>query len=63
MILAFRTGRHVAALAERIHESGNVAESWTYVVPGLAESAARSLLADFNETKVSHRHDTNRICD
>lgn len=61
VILAFRTGRHVAALAERIHESGNAAESWTYVVPGLAEATARSVLADFNKTNVSNHHDTNRI--
>ncbi|KFX94599.1 hypothetical protein O988_06199 [Pseudogymnoascus sp. VKM F-3808] len=51
VLLAFRTGRHVSALAEHIHKSGDAANSWTYVVPGLNESAARSLLADFNELK------------
>ncbi|KFY25113.1 hypothetical protein V493_04828 [Pseudogymnoascus sp. VKM F-4281 (FW-2241)] len=51
VLLAFRTGRHVSALAEHIHESGDSAKSWTYVVPGLNESTARSLLADFNELK------------
>lgn len=47
-------GRHVFALAKRIHESSDSAQSWTYVVSDLTESAARSLLADFNETKVSY---------
>ncbi|KFZ18301.1 hypothetical protein V501_01293 [Pseudogymnoascus sp. VKM F-4519 (FW-2642)] len=51
VLLAFRTGRHVSALAEHIHESGDAAKSWTYVVPGLNEPAGRSLLADFNESK------------
>ncbi|KFY93178.1 hypothetical protein V500_03863 [Pseudogymnoascus sp. VKM F-4518 (FW-2643)] len=53
VLLAFRTGRHVSALAEHIHKSDNATKSWTFVVPGLNESAARSLLADFNETKGS----------
>ena len=61
VILAFRTGRHVSALAERIHESGDAAKSWTYVVPGLTESAARSLLVDFNEAKVSYYRIQTRI--
>lgn len=52
--MAFRLGRHVAALSERLHEPGDTAESWTYVVPGITESAARALLAEFNEAKVSN---------
>jgi hypothetical protein len=55
VLMAFRTGRHVAALAERLHKVREASESWTYVVPGLSEANARSMLKEFNQTRVSVR--------
>lgn len=45
--MAFRTGRCVAGLGNRLHES-TVPESWTYIVPQITEDEAGTLLNEFN---------------
>lgn len=52
VLLAFRTGNHVAAMAERLYPAGEQSESWTYVLPGLSSDEARAALNTFNQLKV-----------
>lgn len=51
--MAFRTGAHVAALAERLEPVSERSESWTYIVPGFTEEAAQKEIAGFHESHVS----------
>jgi hypothetical protein len=53
VLMAFRTGAYVAALAERLHKSSESSSSWTYVLPGISEVAASSIISDFHRTNVS----------
>lgn len=52
-LMAFRTGSHVNAMAERLCLLSDRSESWTYILPGLSGDQARSILAKFNTAKVS----------
>ncbi|KAI1089995.1 polyketide synthase [Rostrohypoxylon terebratum] len=49
VLMAFRTGSHVASLAERLSPSTDKSESWTYVLPAAQEAEAKSLLAEFHK--------------
>jgi hypothetical protein len=53
VLMAFRTGAYVAALAERLHKNSEGSSSWTYVLPGISEVAASSIISDFHRTNVS----------
>ena len=53
VLLAFRTGVHVEALAERLHPVGEQSESWTHIFPGVKEAQARAALVKFQESHVS----------
>ncbi|KAM3072173.1 hypothetical protein ACMFMG_008629 [Clarireedia jacksonii] len=49
VLMAFRTGAHVAALANRLSSRSESSERWTYVVPGALESDVKSILNDFHK--------------
>lgn len=51
--MAFRTGRHVAAMAERLCPPVENSESWTYIFPGIKTDLAASKLDEFHESHVS----------
>lgn len=56
VLMAFRTGRHVAALANILQNDTKFSGSWTYVVPGAGEAAATLMLTEFHMANVSgHR--------
>ncbi|KAI5923108.1 polyketide synthase [Camillea tinctor] len=50
-LMAFRTGSHVASLAERLSPPTGKSESWTYVLPSVKELEALSVIADFNKSE------------
>ncbi|KAI1389461.1 polyketide synthase [Hypoxylon trugodes] len=55
VLMAFRTGSHVASLAERLSPSTEKSESWTYVLPAAKEAEAKSILAEFHKSEgISH---------
>ncbi|KAI0137980.1 polyketide synthase [Hypoxylon sp. NC0597] len=51
VLMAFRTGSHVASLAERLSPSTEKSESWTYVLPAAREAEAKSILAEFHKSE------------
>ncbi|XXH03428.1 hypothetical protein Hte_009830 [Hypoxylon texense] len=51
VLMAFRTGSHVASLAERLNPSVDKSESWTYVLPAAKETEAKSILAEFHKSE------------
>ncbi|RYO94073.1 hypothetical protein DL762_000821 [Monosporascus cannonballus] len=51
VLMAFRTGSHVASLAERLSPTKEKSESWTHIVAGAKEADAKAILADFNEAE------------
>lgn len=51
--MAFRTGRHVAAMAERLCPPVEHSESWTYIFPGINKDLAESKLDEFHLSNVS----------
>ena len=53
VLMAFRTGVYVAALADRLDKNCRAAESWTYVVPGASEATATAALSEFHTSDVS----------
>lgn len=53
VLMAFRTGAHVAVLADRLQGNTEASESWTYVLPALEEAETRSILKDFHAENVS----------
>jgi hypothetical protein len=53
VLMAFRTGKHVEALANRLQKHPELSESWTYVVPGARETAAAAILTEFHNSNVS----------
>lgn len=53
VLMSFRTGNHVAAMAERLCPPVEHSESWTYILPGVSGDQARSILDKFNTAKVS----------
>lgn len=53
VLLAFRTGRHVGTFADRIYQSSDSTESWTYIAYNVSIKEAQSILADFHHTNVS----------
>ena len=53
VLMAFRTGRHVAAMAERLCPSGERSESWTYIMSDTQADEAQSKLDEFHKTHVS----------
>lgn len=54
VLMAFRTGRHVAAMAERLCPPVEHSESWTYIFPGVKGDFAQSKLDDFHQSNVSY---------
>ncbi|TPX15728.1 uncharacterized protein E0L32_000062 [Thyridium curvatum] len=50
VLLAFRTGRHVGTFADRIYQSSDSTESWTYIAYNVSIKEAQSILADFHHT-------------
>lgn len=54
VLMAFRTGAHVAALAERLQGNSEGSE-WTYVLPALGMAETSSILKDFHSENVSLR--------
>lgn len=55
-LMAFRTGAHVAALADRLNNRSESPESWTYVVPAEKESEINSILNDFHKENVRYHY-------
>lgn len=55
VLIAFRTGRYVATLADRLQKDSELSESWSYVVPGIGESDATSILNVFHRENVCGR--------
>lgn len=53
VLMAFRTGFYVAALAERLSPSSEKSESWTYIFPNMKEDEAEATLAEFHSSNVS----------
>ncbi|KAL7623342.1 hypothetical protein AAE478_007023 [Parahypoxylon ruwenzoriense] len=51
VLMAFRTGSHVASLAERLSPPTEKSESWTYVLPAAKEAEAKSVLAEFHSSE------------
>lgn len=51
VLMAFRTGNHVTAMADRLCPPTDHSESWTYILPGLSGEEARSTLDKFNKSK------------
>ncbi|KAI0473239.1 polyketide synthase [Xylariaceae sp. FL0804] len=51
VLMAFRTGSHVASLAERLNPVGDKSESWTYVLPSVKEAQAKSVIAAFHKSE------------
>ncbi|KAI0164431.1 polyketide synthase [Hypoxylon sp. FL1284] len=49
VLMAFRTGHHVASLAERLDPPTEESDSWTYVLPAAKEAEIRSVLAEFHK--------------
>lgn len=56
VLMAFRTGHYVASMAEKLNPSVQGQGSWTYVLPGVNEFEARSILAEFHEVEVGVHH-------
>lgn len=54
VLMAFRTGRHVASLAERLCPSVQRSQSWTYILPGVKQDQARLILDEFHHANVSN---------
>lgn len=52
-LMAFRTGAHVAALADRLQGDADASQSWTHVLPAVEEAETRSLLKTFHTENVS----------
>lgn len=53
VLMAFRTGNHVAAMAERLCTTTTErSESWTYILPGMTGDEASSTLEKFNMSRV-----------
>ncbi|KAJ9156010.1 Conidial yellow pigment biosynthesis polyketide synthase [Pleurostoma richardsiae] len=50
VLMAFRTGSHVAALADRLCQPIERSESWTYILPGGKEDNVRSIIEEFNHS-------------
>ncbi|KUI58481.1 Conidial yellow pigment biosynthesis polyketide synthase [Cytospora mali] len=48
VLMAFRTGRHVAAMAERLCPPAEKSESWTYIISSTNADEAQSILEKFN---------------
>ena len=46
--MAFRTGSHVASLAERLSPPADKSEPWTYILHGVSEDEAKAALAKFH---------------
>ena len=53
VLMAFRAGAHVAALAERLHKDSESSETWTYVLPTIGEAETRSIIDLFHNQVVS----------
>ncbi|KAI1481114.1 polyketide synthase [Daldinia eschscholtzii] len=51
VLLAFRTGSHVASLADRLSPPKEESESWTYVLPAAKEAEAKSILTEFHRSE------------
>ncbi|KAE8447936.1 hypothetical protein EG329_010008 [Mollisiaceae sp. DMI_Dod_QoI] len=49
VLIAFRTGAHVAALADRLQGNADASDSWTYVLPALEEAETNSVLNGFHK--------------
>lgn len=58
VLMAFRTGSHVGAMAERLCPQIEHAESWTYEVPDTNEAEAQATLDKFNKANVSDNQNT-----
>lgn len=53
VMMAFRTGTHVASLGDKLYHSASGAESWTYIAPQMTLEEAAALVVTFNESNVS----------
>ncbi|RYP30428.1 hypothetical protein DL767_006239 [Monosporascus sp. MG133] len=51
VLMAFRTGSHVASLAERLSPTKGKSESWTHIVAGAKEADVKDILADFHKAE------------
>ncbi|KAG4026289.1 hypothetical protein MFRU_042g00180 [Monilinia fructicola] len=49
VLMAFRAGLHVAAVAESLNNSSKSTESWTYIIPAAQESEVSSILCKFHK--------------
>lgn len=56
--MAFRIGKHVADMAERLCSPVENSKSWTYILSDTTEGEARSTLDIFNKANVSKTMET-----
>lgn len=53
VLMAFRTGSYVAAMAERLCPATREhSESWTSILPGITGESAQETIDSFNSSKV-----------
>ncbi|RYP55311.1 hypothetical protein DL768_000066 [Monosporascus sp. mg162] len=52
VLMAFRTGSHVASLAERLSPTKEKSETWTHIVAGVKEADAKAILRDFHKAEL-----------
>lgn len=62
VLMAFRTGAHVSDTADRLYQTGDTAESWTFVVPSVGESTTRTIIDKFNTTQVRYGRRSRGVC-
>jgi hypothetical protein len=53
VLMAFRVGTHVHSLAEKLSPTAESSDSWTHIYPGVKESQASTVLAEFHKFDVS----------
>jgi hypothetical protein len=54
VLVAFRVGLYVNTMAENIESMGEIAQSWTYVIPEIDEARAGEILTKFHESNVRY---------
>lgn len=52
VLMAFRTGAYVAAMADRLHGRSNVSDAWTNIIVTSNETAVSTALREFHESNV-----------
>lgn len=62
-LFAFRTGLHVASLAQLLHQVPGPTESWTYILKGVNDVTVKSIIEKFNKENVSMSQTRKSLAD